>query len=220
MNKFFYTLDKNKISKIKKKLLDFPHGNHTVLDKDCIFLSNLILYFKPKNILEIGTWIGKSTYSMCIASSENHKNFFIDSIDVHRKIYRSKFVNFSRNIKFHNGHSSRILPKLNKKYDFIFVDANLDLLSAKCLTKLIHKNTIIVFHDYYPLGDKGLQNLINLSKFLKYNYIVDETRMFPKIKDYVNLYNGSYSKYFNFNDSKFNGTCCNFSRKLHKNIPH
>lgn len=79
---------------------------------------------KPRNILELGTAIGYSALIMAEATEESN----ITSIErrkdmiklAEENIGRTKYIN---RIKILEGDAENILPTLEEKYDFIFLDA-------------------------------------------------------------------------------------------------
>ena len=89
------------------------------------FLKNLILEIKPINILEIGTAIA---YSSIVFSETLNDNVNIDTIERNPDMVKQarenlKIIN-KININVIEGDALDIIPKLDKKYDFIFIDAN------------------------------------------------------------------------------------------------
>ena len=89
-------------------------------------LKMLCLMIQPKNILEIGTFTGYS--SICMAQTLSNDGF-IDTIDIDDEIepFTQSFFNKSglaHKIKMHIGDAVEIIPKLNKKFDLVFIDGD------------------------------------------------------------------------------------------------
>lgn len=89
------------------------------------FLKDMLLEIKPINILEIGTAIA---YSSIVFSEILDNNVKIDTIErnpdmVIQAKENLKLINKS-NVNVIEGDALDIIPKLDKKYDFIFIDAN------------------------------------------------------------------------------------------------
>ena len=85
-------------------------------------------YMKEKNIdriLEIGTAVGYSALCFCKFLKENGK---IDTIERDEEMIKKAKENI-KNLKkeetiiLHEGDAVEILPKLNEKYDMVFIDA-------------------------------------------------------------------------------------------------
>ena len=111
--------------------------NKTILNKVPIITRDVLKYMlfvarseKSSNILEIGTATGYSGIFLAQAAAENKGNFMSIEIDENRY---SEAVNNFKKMDLLNGKNNLILgdaleeiPKLydlNKKYDFIFMDA-------------------------------------------------------------------------------------------------
>lgn len=89
------------------------------------FLSELLLEIKPKSILEIGTCIG---YSSMVFSTLLKDNVKIDTIERNPKMVKTAKENHAKlgitNINIIESDAVKALPDIDKKYDFIFIDAN------------------------------------------------------------------------------------------------
>ena len=127
------------IYNLKIKIEDFKTLEHSTSSINCLFLTLIVKEFKPKRILEIGTFVGKSTYSISLACEENKQEYCIDTIDNKNNINHKRFE-FNSNINFYIGHSSEILKKKKIEYDLVFIDGNLDFLTTSYLVKLCNKH--------------------------------------------------------------------------------
>lgn len=89
-------------------------------------LSIISKLIKPKKVLEIGTYTGYS--AICIAEGMN-KNGMIHTIDKNEElnIIQKKYFKKSGledNIVQYNGCALEIIPKIEEKFDLIFIDAD------------------------------------------------------------------------------------------------
>ena len=89
-------------------------------------LSLISKIINPKKILEIGTFTGYST--LCLAEGL-HENGEIHTIDINEELYdlqRKYFKksSFNNNITQHLGNALDIIPKLDRDFDLIFLDAD------------------------------------------------------------------------------------------------
>jgi predicted O-methyltransferase YrrM len=89
-------------------------------------LSLISKIINPKKILEIGTFTGYST--LCLAEGL-HENGEIHTIDINEELYdlqRKYFKksSFNNNITQHLGNALDIVPKLDRDFDLIFLDAD------------------------------------------------------------------------------------------------
>lgn len=114
------------------------------------------------NILEIGTLAGD--YAELLLAT---KPLSIDLVDVFKandwkdlnRFSKDQHYNFVKNrfknnleVKLHKGYSHEVLPTLNKKYDYIYIDANHDYEHASrdldLSLPLLADGGIIGFNDY------------------------------------------------------------------------
>ena len=89
-------------------------------------LSIISKLIKPKKVLEIGTYTGYS--AICIAEGMN-KNGIIHNIDKNEELNTIQKKYFKKsglenNIIQYNGCALDIIPKIEEKFDLIFIDAD------------------------------------------------------------------------------------------------
>ena len=89
-------------------------------------LSTISKLIKPKKVLEIGTYTGYS--AICIAEGMN-KNGIIHTIDKNEELNTIQKKYFKKsglenNIIQYNGCALDIIPKIEEKFDLIFIDAD------------------------------------------------------------------------------------------------
>lgn len=80
----------------------------------------------PKNILEIGTYTGYST--LCLAEGIQNEGE-LHTIDINEELvdFQRKYFEkspFGKHIIQHLGNALEIIPKLNKTFDLVFIDAD------------------------------------------------------------------------------------------------
>ena len=127
---------------------------------DCheyIFLHKAIKYFKPTNILEVGTWFGTSANAMASALPEGGMVYTCDKYDL--------FVGERENIIYNNGWSSKFISSLitkGIKIDMVFWDAQFKDGDADKIIGMI-KPFIFITHDY-EVGEKGWRCVRELKK--------------------------------------------------------
>lgn len=139
------------------------------------FLINL---FKPKKILEIGTFMGvfscgvaKNNFVKKVTSIEKFKEFY----DLAKENIKKN--NLDKKIELHNGDAFEVLNKLkNKKYDLIFLDGdkgNYLRIFKKIEKNNLKKNSVIIVDDIFFHGDIFNKLFINektkgVNGFMKY----------------------------------------------------
>jgi len=89
-------------------------------------LSILSKLTQPKSILEIGTYTGYS--ALCLAEGL-HKKGLLHTIDINEELidFQKKYFDkspYKNQIKQHLGNALDIIPKFNKKFDLVFIDAD------------------------------------------------------------------------------------------------
>lgn len=89
-------------------------------------LSMISKLINPKNILEIGTYTGYS--ALCLAEGMK-KNGVLHTIDKNEELdeLQSNFFQksaYKGNIKKHVGKALEIIPKIEEKFDLVFIDAD------------------------------------------------------------------------------------------------
>ena len=107
-------------------------------------LSMLSKIIHPKHILEIGTYTGYA--ALCLAEGLA-KDGTLDTIDVNEELvdFQKKYFDASAykdQIFQHLGNALEIIPRLNKKFDLVFIDAD-------------KENYINYFHMIVPMMNKG-----------------------------------------------------------------
>lgn len=154
------------IKKIEKDQKFFPESS----EKETInFLKALIILIQPKNVLEIGTYLG---YSTCAIADGLGKMAILTTID--QKDYFSTYYRLLNNeirekIKIINKRSDKYLLNLENDtgFDLIFIDASHDYLSvfSDFFLSLSHtsKQCVYIFHDSKSSGVKMVLKLIQFA---------------------------------------------------------
>ena len=150
---------------------------------DCLFIYLLIRKAKPKLILEVGTWIGGTLFSIIQACNKNNNIHHIVTIDTNNKlILKGESL---KNVSVMKGWSSECLQEIinkfsdNFQFDFIFTDADIDKNTSIALEKLSYKNSAslcYVTHDFVPPSDKGISSFLNV---IKYTFMKDFKAVLP-----------------------------------------
>jgi predicted O-methyltransferase YrrM len=119
---------RKEVDPLIKEMEEFANENNIpILDwQSADFLEQLILIFNPRRVLEIGTAIAYS--SIRIARNLRKKGILytieLSKDNIERARDNISKSGMSEKIKLLSGDALTILPKINKKFDFIFLDAD------------------------------------------------------------------------------------------------
>jgi len=124
--------------------------------KDMKYLFKLVRYFKPKNILELGTSLGKSAYAMALGNTEAQ----IITVEGDEKLVKFTKKQFQKtgidNIEIIHSDFDDYLDKLNqtdRKLDMVVIDGNHRLKPTlryfKKLQKHLHNDSMVIVDDIY-----------------------------------------------------------------------
>lgn len=120
----FYREENSLILEMEKYAFE---KNIPILKRDsAIFLELLVQSYQPRRILELGTAIAYSSIRMARALKRKGIIHTIEKSKENIKM-ASDFIKrsgFESKIKIFSGNAVEILPSMNKKYDFIFLDAD------------------------------------------------------------------------------------------------
>ena len=123
-------------------------NNVPILTRDSAKLIELLIkMYKPTRILEIGTAIAYTTIRIAKASGKKCSVHTIEFSKDNEKLAKQniKKAKLSKKIKLLSGDALKIMPRLNKKYDFIFLDADKEdyLKLLRLSLKLLKKGGVI-----------------------------------------------------------------------------
>ncbi|MFG6687608.1 O-methyltransferase [Mariniflexile sp. HNIBRBA6329] len=117
-------------------------------------LYRLVTYFKPNNILELGTSLGIATHVMSLANPKAS----ITSVEGCPNISKVAKANFEKlqlkNIELITGNFNEAINKLTSNtYDLIFFDGNhqkeATLSYFETLLQTAHNDSVFIFDDIY-----------------------------------------------------------------------
>ena len=181
-------MNKKELEKIKSKALE----DHIpiIMDDTLAVIEEELKLFKPKRILEIGTAVGYSAICFSEFLAENGK---IDTIEREEERVIEARENIKRaeveeKINIIQGDAVEILPKLNEKYDMVFIDASkgkYPFFLKEALRMLAPTGVIFadnVLYKGYVLSDynkhKQRTAVRNLREFLKELNELQEDKQF------------------------------------------
>ena len=156
----------SKIDSLENLRAQSDYNTGSISSTTSWLLYSLVIYFKPKKIIEIGSFIGKSTISMALGA-DNYADEDITEIyccDMSNNIVLPKLAN-TKIKQFNKINSLEMLKKLdgNFSFDLIHIDGRLGLEDFEIIKKNINKNTIFILDDFEG-KEKGVINYINFLK--------------------------------------------------------
>ncbi|WGH25609.1 MAG: class I SAM-dependent methyltransferase [Candidatus Shikimatogenerans bostrichidophilus] len=177
-----------KLKKIKKKIMSNKIQGR--------FLSFFSKIKNPNTILEIGTYLG---YSALCLSEGLKKNGYLLTIEKNKLYFKiaKKNINktkYKKNINIILGNALKILPKIKKKFDIVFIDADKKnyINYFKLIKKNIKKRTLIIVDNVLWKGlvikktkDKFTNYIKKFNKFIKNNKKLNNIIL--PIRDGLNL---------------------------------
>jgi len=142
-----------------------------------LLLKLITSFKKPKNILEIGMFTAYST--ICLAS-ELMETGKLHTIEINEEIvdFSTEFIKKSgleKKIQIHTGNAKDIIPKMDIKFDLIFIDAdkkNYCLYYELCIQKLNPGGHILIDNMLWSgkvlnkpnIKDKETNEIMKLNK--------------------------------------------------------
>lgn len=124
-------------------------------------LYNVVRHFKPRRIIEVGTFIGKSTISMASALKDQKLSGDIYTCDGSNDI-ELPWNEVPRIHQFRKTLSGEMFKAVDAPVDLVFLDGRLKKQDLEPLDSLITKETIIVLDDFEGM-EKGVINLTLLA---------------------------------------------------------
>jgi len=156
----------SKVSKTRERKISEIAKNALTREKYARLLFRLVDFFKPKNIVELGTSLGISTLYLATASGNSHIITLEGSEEV-AKIARHNFELLKcKNIEIQIGNFDDVLPVVLGKIeslDFVFFDGNhqkeptLRYFEA-CLERK-NNNSVFIFDDIH--WSEGMESAWN-----------------------------------------------------------
>ena len=148
-----------------------------------------VRYFKPKRIIEIGTFIGRSTLSMANALDTYSDLGEIHTCDMSNNI-SLPWQGKTKITQYPKTKSIDMLKKLTGEFDLIFLDGRVTDDELPLIENLITQKTIIILDDFEGI-EKGVVNLAKLRQINKLNqHLLINTISEDLLKQY-NLHNHS-----------------------------
>ena len=120
-------------------------------------LWSVVRAFKPKRVIEIGTFIGKSTYVLGLEGAD------IDTCDYSNDIALPHWAAVpGRVTQYPMTASADMMAQLTESYDLMFVDGRLNKDDLPHIGRLLTPTSIVAFDDFEGV-EKGVANAMRFN---------------------------------------------------------
>ena len=152
------------LEKLRKKA-DYNTGTISNAAAWCLYC--VVKYFAPQNIMEIGTFIGKSSWAMAKAQDDCYiDDGYIVTCDFSNDI-NIPWVGKTKFKQYKKQSSTDMLNQEKTSPDLILIDGRLQNDDLVLFAKLLSQNTIIILDDFEG-SEKGVINYMRLKKVEKF----------------------------------------------------
>jgi len=133
-------------------------------------LYSIVSYFLPKNVAEIGTFIGKSTISMALALDNASRPGKIQTCDISNG-FDLNWEGETDIVQNFKTSSTDMLLKIDTPQDLLFVDGRLSNEDISILQTPNYSSCVFVFDDTEGV-EKGFVNQFHLSQKLTERFFI------------------------------------------------
>ena len=189
--------DSRKIAEITApKVNEFPSEAGSISITSSIYLWLLSKYFSPKNVLEIGTYIGRSTLALAFGGKDSIEGLFtcdgtFDCLDFNslkiQDLAKQKKEMIGRIKYFGKTMSTTLLQELKGKgvkLDLVFIDGRISNDDCKILSQVMSDRCVLVLDDFEGV-EKGIVNAMmlrnNFRGMFLVNPAVEENKFFGNL---------------------------------------
>ncbi|MDD3050423.1 MAG: class I SAM-dependent methyltransferase [Candidatus Cloacimonetes bacterium] len=172
------------------------------------FLFELVNAVKPDRLLEIGTSNGYSTFWLAKAADRSDGTVETIEVDDERFQLARKNLNNLKNVVMHFGKAEEIIPFLECKYDFVFIDAGKigyinyiklleDKLTDDCLViadnVISHRKTVKDYCDYMVSNDKFQNKYLSIEDGLLVSIHKNQNQRIHAVDKIMSKYGDYYA---------------------------
>lgn len=142
---------------------DYNTGSIGVSAAWCLY--SLTRHVQPSRILEVGTFIGRSTVAMAQALDDADAPGEIATCDLSNDI-KIPWTGRTRITQFPGVAGGEMMSRLEGTYDLVFLDGRLQPSDLAALDQRITGDTVFALDDFEG-AEKGVSNLMILSRLEK-----------------------------------------------------
>lgn len=141
---------------------DYNTGSISFAASWCLYC--LMRYFKIRSVIEVGTFIGKSTWAMARAmEDENIAGGIIHTCDSSNDI-RIPWQGRVAIRQYPRAGSTDMLAKLDGRHECLFLDGRLNDRDCELLPRLLDEQAVVVLDDFEGV-EKGVVNATLLRRY-------------------------------------------------------
>ena len=183
--------DSKNVARITAPLVEkFPSIAGSISVESGMYLWLLMKYFSPKQICEVGTYIGRSTLAMACGGTDSIEKIYtcdgtydcMSFEDLDYSMFSAEKLNSVKKIEyFGNTMSTTLLQKLQSQsilLDLIFIDGRIGTEDCQVLTKVCSEDCIFILDDFDGV-EKGVVNAAMLRGVFKGHILLEP----PLIKE-------------------------------------
>ena len=157
---------------------EFPSIAGSISTEGTKMLWLVTRYFSPKNVCEIGTYIGRSALAMAFGGLDSINQIYtcdgtFDCLDLEKlkKTFsvKEKFNAIDKISYFGKTMSTDMLNTLKSKdvkIDFLFIDGRISMQDCEILAQILSEDCIILLDDFEGV-EKGVSNALLLRGLFK-----------------------------------------------------
>lgn len=143
---------------------DYNTGSITWTAAACLY--TLALGYQARRVIEVGTFIGKSTVAMASAMDDRGAPGEIYTCDMSNHL-TLPWDGKTRIQQFPGASSTAMLSKLEGEFDFAFIDGRFERADLEHFNRLTTPDTIVALDDFEGI-EKGVVNLSKLRELEKF----------------------------------------------------
>jgi predicted O-methyltransferase YrrM len=147
-SQIWHPVDLSRTRELEALRAQATYDTGTTPESSLIALASVVRAVKPKRVIEIGTFIGKSTAMLAMNGAEVH------TCDMSNNLQLPEWVG---NVKQYHMSSTDMLTQLTGPFDLIFIDGRLRSEDAAHLTRLLTPEAIVALDDFEGV-EKGVVN--------------------------------------------------------------
>lgn len=177
--------DARKIAEVTApKVNEFPTEAGSISVESSIYLWLLSKYFAPRNVLEVGTYIGRSTLAIAFGGRDSIEQLYtcdgtFDCLDFNTlkspDIEKAKLEAITQIQYFGKTMSTSLLKELKEKgvkLDLVFIDGRVSNEDCSILSEVMSDRCVLVLDDFEGV-EKGVVNAMMLRNAFRGMFLVN-----------------------------------------------